>query len=176
MASEQEMNHPEEASSADEDRERAGSRDRNRPSWQIGRIEGQIVNAGGEMSLSGDLTMNAAFSGATMNIRSHLESATNAAEQVPHGDDTQRTALLQAVEELRMQLEQISQQHSEEVLKVAKRLDALVQEVAEEEPDAEMVTITGEGLKRAAANLAAVLPTVVRIAGEVVTQAGLLVR
>lgn len=176
MGSEQEMHHEEETADSGEARERAGSKTGSRPTWQIRSIEGQIVNAGGEMSLSGDVTMNAAFSGATMNIQSHLESASDAADEVPHGDERQRAALVQLVQELRVELEKASQQHGEETLKLAKRLDALMQEVAEEKPDAEMVTITGKGLKRAAANLATVLPTVVRIATEVVNQAGLLVR
>lgn len=147
-----------------------------RPTFQIGNVEGQIVNAGGEMSLSGGVNLNAAFSGASQNIQSHLAGATEAANNVNHGEAGQREELTQLVQTLRAELEKAAEQQQEEVLKVAKRLEALMEELQARQPDKEMVTITGEGLKRAAANLAGVLPAAVRIASAVVSQAEVLIR
>jgi len=147
-----------------------------RPTFQIGNIEGQIVNAGGEMSLSGGVNLNAAFSGATQNIHTHLANATEAADAVQHGGADEREELAQLVRELGKELETAAEQQQDEVLKVAKRLEALMEALEEREPDSEAVKITGESLKRAAANLAGVLPAAVRIAGAVVTQAEILAR
>lgn len=148
---------------------------RDRATFDIGRIEGQIVNPGGNMSF-GDVTLNAAFDHATMNIQSRLQSAVQDAEQVTQGADEERAELVHMVRDLRAELERAEEQHQAEVLKVAKRLEALVSELKEPKPDTEMVSITGEGLKRAAANLAEVMPTVLQIATQIVAHAGVLVR
>jgi hypothetical protein len=58
-----------------------------------------------------------------------------------------------------------SQEHAEAVAETAK---VLVETAKAEKPNKAMVQITGEGLKRAAQNLADVLPTVVTIAGQIV--------
>lgn len=175
MSGEQEKPQPNEGSDAEMDAGAARRTAADRPTFEIGSIEGQIVNPGGEMTL-GDVTLNAAFDQATMNVRSRLESAAEAASAVSHGEEQERQKMVQLIEALRAQLETLSQQHAEEALRVARRLDVLMEEVQEEEPDPEMVAISGQGLKRAAENLAGVLPAVVGIALDIVKQAGLLVR
>lgn len=174
MSGEQESPQPGRGSDAESEARSAERAGGDRPTFEIGSIEGQIVNPGGEMTL-GDVTLNAAFGQATMNVKSRLESATEAAGAIPHAEEQERQRMVQLIEELRVQLETLSQQHAEEALKVARRLDVLMEEVQDEEPDPEMVAISGEGLKRAAENLAGVLPAVVGIALDIVKQAGLLV-
>lgn len=121
MSGAQESPQPDTGSDVETEAGAARKTAADRPTFEIGSIEGQIVNPGGEMTL-GDVTLNAAFGQATMNVRSRLESAAQAAGAVSHGEEQERQKMVQLVEELRAQLEALSQQHAEEALKVASGL------------------------------------------------------
>jgi hypothetical protein len=65
-------------------------------------------------------------------------------------------------------LQQVPAEHTEDAEAVAETAKVLVEKAGEEKPNKTMIKITGEGLKQAAQNLAAVIPAVVGIASQIV--------
>ncbi len=76
--------------------------------------------------------------------------------------------LSQLMEQLNQALAQVPQDKAKEAEAVAKTAENLVQTATEEDPNKPMLEITGEGLKKAAENLAAVTPAAVGIATQIV--------
>jgi chromosome segregation ATPase len=113
--------------------------------------------------------MSGDFRGAIVNVRSRLEGISQTIEALPHADDSQKQELIRLIEDLKRQLEQVPEDRAKDAEKVSRRVEALAREVDSEKPDREMVEITGESLKRAAQNLADVLPTVLTIATQIVS-------
>lgn len=120
------------------------------------------VIEGDQIVQSGD------FRGAIVNVKSQLDRVTQRIGSLPYGDSAEREALMQLVEELKQHLDQVPSEKVADAEKVSKRVEALVEEVEQAEPDQEMVGITAESLKRAATNLAKVVPTVLPIATQIV--------
>ena len=57
----------------------------------------------------------------------------------------------------------------DDATKVAKRVEALVDEVKENKPDEEEIKTRGESLKKAAENLAGIVPIVLNIVTQIVS-------
>jgi methyl-accepting chemotaxis protein len=113
-------------------------------------------------NLSGD------FRGAIVNIKSTLTNVQQSVGEIRTDDQNARKELEKLIGQLSDALQKVpekSQEHAEAVAETAKML---VETAKAEKPNKAMVQITGEGLKRAAQNLADVLPTVVTIAGQIV--------
>ncbi len=127
----------------------------------IDQPQGDVV-AGDKLDVSGD------FRGANVNINSHLDTAVQTIETMPHGDDTQRQDLVKLIEELKGQLAQISKDRVEDAEKLSRRLESLAREANEDEPDREMLEIIGDGLKQVARYLEDILPAVVTITAQIV--------
>lgn len=85
------------------------------------------------------------------------------------GRPEQREELKQLLAELAKVVEQAPEEQVDETEKVVKRVVALVSEAVADNPDEEMVGITGESLKRAAENVKESLPTVLPIATQIVS-------
>lgn len=116
------------------------------------------------------------FRGANVNIASKLENVTQTINTMPHGDDRQRDELKQLVAQLQEALAQVPSETADDVAKVTKRVEALVEEADDDNPDTEMMEITGESLKRAAENVKDALPAVLPIATQIVAHVLSMVR
>jgi len=109
------------------------------------------------------------FRDAIVNIKSQLDHVTQTVEVLPNFDQAGKEDLIRLVGKLKQQLEKVPPESAQDAEKVSKRVKALVEEVNVDEPDKEMIKITGESLKRAAQNLAAVMPPVLAIATQIVS-------
>lgn len=85
------------------------------------------------------------------------------------GAPQEREELKQLVAELAEVMEQVPAERADEAEKVVKRVVALVGEAAADNPDEEMVKMTGESLKRTAENVKDALPIATQIVSQVLT-------
>jgi hypothetical protein len=69
---------------------------------------------------------------------------------------------------LKAELAKVPPELESEAEAVAQTTEALVEVASAEKPNKTMIEITGEGLKKAAENIAAVMPTVLTIATQIV--------
>lgn len=129
-----------------------------------GNISGDTFN------LSGD------FRGANVNVKSRLEKVQQTIGALPHADEAAKAELQQLISQLNDALQEAPEDKAEEVEAVAQMAETLVDAASGEKPNKMMVQITGEGLKKAAENVAAVMPTVLVIATQIVTAVANLVR
>jgi hypothetical protein len=116
------------------------------------------------------------FQGAALNVRSQLIRVTQNIGIMPHLSAEDRDELVRLVKELQQQLEQVLPERAAEAEKVARRVEVLITELAEEEPDVEMVETMGKTLKRAADNLAEFVSSIPIVANQIITYALGLVR
>jgi hypothetical protein len=130
----------------------------------IGSVEGGTVIQGD--SYSGN------FQGAMLNIRSTLSNASQQIGAISSSDQRAKDELRQLIDQLGASLQQVPREHSSTAETAAKRAAAMVEEAAKPSPDREMIAFSGESLKKAAANLAQVAPTVLAIATQIVAQVG----
>ncbi len=84
-------------------------------------------------------------------------------------DEAGRAELKRLLQELQQALDQVPPQKQEEAVAVATLATELVEKAQAEKPNKPAIQISGEGLKKAAENLAAITPTVLTIAGQIVT-------
>jgi hypothetical protein len=131
---------------------------------QLHQPKGEVVT-GDKIEMSGD------FRGALVNIQSHLENAAQTIRNLPATDEAHKTELVTLIGELKSELVKLPKEKAQDAEKVASRVEALAREAGEEKPDEEMIAITGESLKRAARNLADVLPMVIPIATKIIAAA-----
>ncbi len=127
--------------------------------YQIGNVDGMIVNVGGEQTISGSTILN---------LQSHWENVRQNLADWPKANQTAHDELLELVNQLKEQLDKAPQDRAAEVKQVAKRVEALVKEAKESKPDKAIVQVTGDSLKKAAENLATVMPSVLVIATQIV--------
>ena len=106
---------------------------------------------------------------AIVSVKSTLTNVQNTAGSLPAVDDAARAELQQALEHLSQALAQIPASLKEQAEAVASATQMLVDTANAEKPNKTMIEITGDGLKKAAMNLAGVAPTILTIAGEVIT-------
>jgi tRNA U34 5-carboxymethylaminomethyl modifying GTPase MnmE/TrmE len=130
------------------------------PTFNVsGNIEGGIVNMGGEQTFHGPIVFN---------LNSHFERSIQSVESIPSADAKTKDELVALTNQLKQLLEKMPSGNEEMVEQVAKRLNTLMEEASAKKPDHEMVQITAEGLKKAAQNLAAVVPTILPICIDIV--------
>lgn len=106
------------------------------------------------------------FQGA--NIKSTLMDVNQTINNIPNVDQLNKDKLKILMEQLQEALGQVPQENAEEAEAVAEIAKALIESVSKEKPNKAMVEITGEGLKKAAKNIASVTPIVLPIAIEIV--------
>ncbi len=95
---------------------------------------------------------------------------------LPHADEAAKAELQQLIAQLNDALQEAPEDKAEEAEAVAQMAETLVETANSEKPNKMMVEITGDGLKKAAENVAAVMPTVLVIAMQIVTAVANLVR
>lgn len=116
------------------------------------------------------------FQGAALNVRSQLIRVRQNIGIMPHLSAQDKDELVRLIDELQQQLAQVLPERAAEAEKVARRVEVLITELAEEEPDVEMVETMGKTLKRAADNLAEFGPSIPIVAHQIITYALGLVR
>jgi septal ring factor EnvC (AmiA/AmiB activator) len=113
-------------------------------------------------SMSGD------FRGAFVNIKSTLTNVQQSIGDISTGDPDTRKELEKLIEQLNEALQKTPVEKQEDAQAVAETAKALVDVAKSEKPNKTMLEITGEGLKKAAQNLADVMPVVLPIASQIV--------
>jgi len=108
------------------------------------------------------------FSGAILNVNATLKNVTQTIGALPWADDETKAELDRLVAQLQEQLRQVPPEKEEDAEAVAELTETLLDAANKEKPNKQLLQITGEGLKQAAKNLAAIAPDVVKIAGTIV--------
>ncbi len=114
------------------------------------------------------ISINGSYQNVILNIKSTLSNVQQSVGAMPTVDDAARKELQASIAQLSQALEQIPASLKEQSEAVAAAAKMLVDTANSEKPNRTMLEITGDGLKKAAANLAGVAPAVVTIAGQVV--------
>ena len=118
---------------------------------------------GDQINISGN------YQNVILSVKSTLTNVRQTVGTLPAVDGAARDELQHALELLSQALEQIPASLKEQADAVASATQVLVETAKAEKPNKTMIEITGEGLKKAAMNLAGVAPAVVTIAGEIIT-------
>ncbi len=138
----------------------------------IGDISGSNVALGREaqVDIQGD-RLSGDFRGAMLNVRSTLKNVRQGIGSLPKASDEEKGELEQLVADLEKALVQATEdapEKAEDAEAVAEMTEQLLHTAAAEKPNQTMLKITGEGLKQAAENIAAVMPVVLQIASQIV--------
>ena len=115
-----------------------------------------------QFNMSGD------FRGAIINIKSTLTNVQQSVGDIRTSDEATRNELETLIGQLSEALQNVPKGHEEQAEAVAETAKMLVDTAKAEAPNKTMLQISGEGLKRAAQNLASVMPEVVTIASRIV--------
>jgi len=119
--------------------------------------------------MSDQFNMSGDFRGAIININSTLTNVRQSVGEIATEDEGARQDLERLIEQLGEALQDISSNNREDAEAVAETLKALVDSAKAEKPNKTMLKITADGLKKAAKNLARVMPTVLPIATQIAT-------
>jgi hypothetical protein len=130
---------------------------------------GKQIIIQGDATMSGDtFNMSGNFSGAVLNIKSKLDNVTQTVNNMPNTDSSERQELQGLIEQLKAELEKVPPELESEAEAVAQTTELLIETASADKPNKTMIEITGEGLKKAAENIAGVMPTVLTIATQIV--------
>ena len=135
---------------------------------------GVAIGRGALANVQGD-TYSGDFSGAILNVRSTLKNVSQGIGSLPKASDEEKAELEQLVADLEVALVQATEEAPEkanDAEAVAQMTEQLLNTAAAEKPNQTMLKISGEGLKQAAENIAAVMPTVLQIATQIVAVVG----
>jgi len=113
-------------------------------------------------SMSGD------FRGAFINIKSTLTNVQQSIGDIATDDLDSRMELEKLIEQLNDALQKIPVEKQEHAQAVAETAKALIDVAKSEKPNKTMLQITGDGLKKAAQNLAEAMPVVLTLATQIV--------
>jgi len=118
---------------------------------------------GDQFDMSGD------FRGAIINIKATLTNVQQSIGEIQTDNTNARDELAQLVAQLTDLLTHVDSKRQEQAEALAQTAKALVDNAKTEKPNKTMLQITGDGLKKAAQNLADVFPTVVTLAAQIVS-------
>lgn len=107
-------------------------------------------------------------SGSIVNIDSMLEQVNQTVGSASHFDESAKKQITGLVEQLKAELQKVPAEKKEEAEAVAESAKALVEAGAKSQPNKATIQITAEGLKKAAENIAGVMPNVLTIAAGIV--------
>ena len=107
-------------------------------------------------------------SGSIINVDSTLEQVTQSIGTASHVDEVSKKQLTELVEQLKTELQKLPIAKREEAEAIADSAKALIEAGTKAQPNKPTVKITADGLKKAAENLAGVLPTVISIASGII--------
>ena len=118
--------------------------------------------------MADNIKMSGDFRGAIINIKSTLTNVQQSIGTMQTEDPEARKELEKLVGQLSEALQNVPENHKEDAQAVADLTQSLVESANTEQPNKTTLQITGEGLKKAAQNLAEVMPTVITIATQIV--------
>jgi hypothetical protein len=131
-------------------------------------IEGNADKRKGN-SVSGDhYNFSGDFRDAILNVNSMLEHVTQTISNAPSLNQTTKDELKQLVEQLRAELQKAPSGSESDAEAVAETAKDAVEKATKEQPNRSLVQISANGLKEAAKNIAAVMPTILPIAMQIV--------
>lgn len=134
--------------------------------------EGNIDKRKGNFVSGDQFNMSGNFSGAILNIKSTLTNVSQSIGAAPIGDTATKAQLQALVEQLSAELQKVPAEKASDAEAVAETAKAAVEQATKAQPNKTLVQISAEGLKQAAQNLAAVLPTVLPIATQIAETVG----
>lgn len=149
-----------------------------------GGIQSGVTNVGGWMNIEqgvnvdmGDeINLSGSFQGSILNIKSQLDNVTQSIGSLPNADTATKEELTKLTTELAELLQRLPPEMAPEGEKVSKRVESLVNEASQPNPDKELVQFNMESLKKAAASIATALPTVLPIVTQIASHIGTLFR
>lgn len=112
--------------------------------------------------------MSGNFSGAIVNVKSTLTNVSQTIGALPQADDAAKAELQDLIRQLEEALKQVPPDKAQEKEAVEQMAKMLVDTANNEQPNKSMMHISAEGLKKAAENLAGIVPDVVKIAGAII--------
>jgi hypothetical protein len=115
-----------------------------------------------QFNMSGD------FQGAVINIKSTLNNVQQSVGALPAGDPSDRVQLTNLIQQLSDALQKIPAEQQEYAQALAETTQALVNAAKDQKPNKTLVQISGDGLLKAAQNLAKVAPLVLPLASQIV--------
>jgi endonuclease III len=118
--------------------------------------------------LADTFNMSGDFRGAILNIKSTLANVQQSVGDIRSDDLAGKEELKQLIDQLNQALQQAPPEKSEQAQAVAQTAQVLVEQAGGEQPNKTLIELTGEGLKKAAKNLAEVTPAVLTIASQIV--------
>jgi septal ring factor EnvC (AmiA/AmiB activator) len=118
--------------------------------------------------MSDKFSMSGDFRGAFINIKSTLTNVQQSIGDISTDDLDTRKELEKLIEQLNDTLQKLPVEKQEDAQAVAETAKALVDVAKSEKPNKTMLEITGDGLKKAAQNLADVMPAVLPLASQIV--------
>jgi hypothetical protein len=112
--------------------------------------------------------MSGDFRGAIVNIKSTLTNVQQSIGDIQTDDLDTRKELEKLIQQLDEVLEKTPVGKQEDAQAVAETAKVLIDVAKSEKPNQTMLQITGEGLKKAAQNLAESMPAVITLASQIV--------
>jgi hypothetical protein len=104
-----------------------------------------------------------------VNIQSRLDHVTQTVQQLQGWPDARKEELTKLLDELAKSLKEVAHTRPDDAERVAKTAELLVGEATKAKPDKGFLSITVDGLKKAAEAVADIAPTVLAVAGKVAT-------
>lgn len=129
--------------------------------------EGNIDKRKGNFVSGDQFNMSGNFSGAILNIKSTLTNVSQSIGAAPHGDVATKAQLQALIAQLSAELQKVPAEQAGEAEQAAKRAESAVAEATKPNPDKDDVEYSLSRLKKAAENIAQVLPTVLPIATQI---------
>lgn len=121
------------------------------------------ITMGDSLELSGD------FRGSILNIKSRLDNVSQQIDTIPRAGEETKDELRELINKLEAVLKETPRERAEDAEVVSKRLQDLVDEAQEEEPESAILQVSSERLRKAAHNISDILPDVFPIATQIVS-------
>ena len=102
-----------------------------------------------------------------VNIQSRLDRVTQTVQQAPGWPDARKEELTLLMSELKAALDAAAKSRPDDAERVAKTAELVVAEATKATPDKGFMSITAEGLKKAAEAVADIAPAALVVAGKV---------
>lgn len=104
--------------------------------------------------------------GSILNLTSQLNNVTQIIGALPNASQADKDTLTSLMQQLADALNAVPVEHAEDAETVSERAEAMAKEAKKAKPDPAYLTVSADGLKKAAATIAALVPAVLPIATE----------
>ncbi len=144
---------------------------------QMGNIGDTIQVENGDF-VNGDkdtYTFTGNMQGAMININAHLENVQQTIQALPHGTSAEKEELQAAVTNLQAMLDRVPDAHAQAAELIATRLEQLLLEIEDEEPDPISIESKKDRLLNAAEQIVNVATRVLPITEQIIHLVGLVV-